>query len=169
MRSNTYLGITTLISHYEVRMEYRDSCIWWTACMAAPKYNSEMANWTAIYPGYFAKYDPKSEHKSLTINADTVNHEVVHDWPWMEEQSLIEGDDSSQIATTPRMYNYHTGSAVTKHSEIFSQIQNTNSGLHTQGSDGKHTSRFVEKPHVQVSIPNKILTQSWQSQDTLLL
>jgi len=78
-----------------------------------------------------------------------------------------EGDDSAGTTTTPTANNYRTGSAGTKHRETHSPIEKASSGMCTQGSDGKRTYGLIKKPHVQVTIPNEILTQSRQSRLSL--
>jgi len=76
-------------------------------------------------------------------------------------------DDSAETTTTPTTNNYRTGSAGTKHHETHSPIEKASSSICTQGSDGKLTYRFIKKPHVQVIIPNEILTQSRRSRLSL--
>ena len=122
------------------------------------------ANYAATCLSFNAEYDPESYPESqLQCRYRTSRTRLVFGGATI----FKEGDDRAGFAKTPTA-NYHTGSAGTKHCGTHSPIEKASNGEKCiQRSDGKHTYRWIKKPHVQVTIPNEIPTQSRRSQLSL--
>ena len=86
---------------------------------------SEIPNCAATCPSSNAEYDPESDPESqLQCRYHTSRTRLILGGATI----LKEGDDSAGIATTLTTYNYHTGSAGTKHHETHSPIEKASSG-----------------------------------------
>ena len=175
MRSYTILEITTLISSYEVTIKHGFAGWQCPNSMDPP---SMMRSITQHYLEHYSEI-PNHGPTCPSSNAEYDSHsdpELQQQCRYCTSRTRLmsggasifkEGDDGAVFATTLPV-NYRTGSAGTKHRETHWTIEKaSNSEQCTQRCDGKHTYRWIKKPHAEVTIPNEIPTQSSRFQLSL--